>query len=102
VNTARKLALVLVSLLGVAPAAWAQSAYTTGTITDSVAAGYPSPYGPPSDFYNYAPGFRAHSGGRHHTHAWSTSARRHDHVLYHMAQSDPLDADPRSGIRYRR
>jgi hypothetical protein len=102
VNSARKLALVLVSLLGVAPAALAQSAYTTGTITDSIAAGYPSPYGPPSDFYNYAPGFRARSGGRHHTHARSTLARRHDHVLYGMVQSDPLDAGPRVGTRNRR
>jgi hypothetical protein len=102
VISARKLALVLVSLIGIAPAAWAQSAYTTGTITDSIAAGYPSPYGPPSDFYNYAPRFRARNGGRHNTHARSTSARRHDHVLHGMVQSDPLDAGSRVGIRYRR
>jgi hypothetical protein len=100
-NTARKL-FVLALLLGVTPAAPAQSAYTTGTITNSVAAGYPSPYGPPSGFYNYAPGFRARSGGRHHTHAWSTSAGRRDQALYGMVPSHPLDADPRVGMHYRR
>jgi hypothetical protein len=95
-NTARTL-LVLALFLGAAPAALAQSAYTTGTITDSIAAGYPSPYGPPSDFYNDAPGFRARSAARHHTHAWSTSARKR-YQAYDMVPSRPLHADPHVGI----
>jgi hypothetical protein len=73
---------VVALLSGAAPAALAQSAYTTGTITNSVAAGYPSPYGTGSEFYDYAPGFRARSSGRHHTHARPTSARRRRHALY--------------------
>jgi hypothetical protein len=99
-NTVRKLTLAMALLFGAAPAALAQSAYTTGTISNSVAAGYPSPYGTGSGLYAYAPGFGARHAERHHGRAWSTSARGHDHALYDYVPSDPYDADPRFGFRY--
>jgi hypothetical protein len=80
-NIVRKLTLAMALLLGAAPAALAQSDYTTGTISNSVTAGYPSPYGAGSGLYAYAP-FGARGGGRQHGHAWLTSARSHNHALY--------------------
>ena len=50
-NIVRKLTLAMALLLGAAPAALAQSDYTTGTISNSVTAGYPSPYGAGSGLY---------------------------------------------------
>src|SRR5579862_1915470 len=51
-----------VAVIGVASPALAQSAYTTGTESDSVSAGYPSPYG--NGIHTYAPALAArHSRG---------------------------------------
>ena len=91
-NTASKLTLVM-ALLCAAPAALAQSAYTTGTIANSVAAGYPSPYRTGNSFYDHAPGLGAR---RHYSRARSTSARRHDRAVYNYVPSDPLDPSPNS------
>jgi len=58
---ARKIIVALVFVLDTTTVALAQSAYTTGTIADSVAAGYPSPYGSGSHVYAhvyaYAPSY---------------------------------------------
>jgi hypothetical protein len=54
---ARKIIAVLAFVLATTTVALAQSAYTTGTIADSEAAGYPSPYGSRSHFYAYAPNY---------------------------------------------
>jgi hypothetical protein len=58
---ARKIIAALVIVLATITAASAQSAYTTGTIADSEAAGYPSPYGFGSHVYAhvyaYAPSY---------------------------------------------
>ena len=51
----KRVTLVMTVLLGAAPAALAQSAYTSGTIASRLAAGYPSPYGNESGLYDYAP-----------------------------------------------
>jgi hypothetical protein len=99
-NRTMKLTLVMLLLVGAAPVARAQSDYTTGTISNSVAAGYPSPYGAGGGLYAYAPGFRAHSGARHDSRRLSTSTPRHDHALYDDVPSDPLGADPRFSPRY--
>jgi hypothetical protein len=99
-NTARKLTLVIALLLSAAPAALAQSAYTTGTLSNSVAAGYPSPYGTGSGLYAYAPGLGVRHGGQHSGRAWSSSARGHDPALYDYVPSDPWAADPRFNFRY--
>ena len=40
--TVKTIIVAIALLLGAAPAALAQSAYTTGTISNSQAAGYPS------------------------------------------------------------
>lgn len=57
----RKIIVALVFVLDTTTVALAQSAYTTGTIADSVAAGYPSPYGSGSHVYAhvyaYAPSY---------------------------------------------
>jgi hypothetical protein len=47
--------VIVVSSIAPLPAAFAQSAYTTGTAASDAAAGYPSPYGPGSGFYAYVP-----------------------------------------------
>ena len=99
-NSARKLTLVIALLLGAAPAALAQSAYTTGTLSNSAAAGYPSTYGTGSGLYAYAPGFGVRHSGRSHGPAWSSSARDHDSALYDYVPSDPWAADPRFNFRY--
>lgn len=53
-------------------AAMAQSAYTTGTEADSVAAGYPSPYGNSNDLYAYAPSHgHAYVAHDHRRWAWA-------------------------------
>ena len=67
-----KVALAVGLLLGVTNAGWAQSAYTTGTVDSSEAAGYPSPYGPSygRSLYAYSPGYG---------HAPSHRSIRHDH-----------------------
>ena len=59
-----KLAMIATSAaLGVATPAFAQSAYTTGTESSSVSAGYPSPFG--RGVYAYAPGVASrHTSGR--------------------------------------
>jgi hypothetical protein len=57
------IAAVIAALSIAGPAAaFAQSAYTTGTAASSAAAGYPSPYGNGYGFYDYAPsnGFAHH------------------------------------------
>jgi hypothetical protein len=52
-----------VAALTIGSPAFAQSAYTTGTESSSVSAGYPSPFG--SGAYAYAPGVGSrHSSGR--------------------------------------
>jgi hypothetical protein len=64
---ARKIIVALVIVLATITAASAQSAYTTGTIAYSEAAGYPSPYGSGSHLYAhvyaYAPN-HVHGHGR--------------------------------------
>jgi hypothetical protein len=57
-----KIILAIALLVGVSSAALAQSAYTTGTIASSEAAGYPSIGNPStgsygSGLYAYAPGY---------------------------------------------
>jgi hypothetical protein len=61
------IAAVIAALSIAAPAAaFAQSAYTTGSAAGNAAAGYPSPYGNGYGFYNYAPGNGfAHQHTRH-------------------------------------
>jgi len=57
----------LVFVLGAISAASAQSAYTSGTIASSEAAGYPAPYTYGNNLYAYAPGYshgHANIGGR--------------------------------------
>ena len=54
---AKKIIAALALVLATTTAALAQSAYTTGTIADSEAAGYPSPYGHAGHFYAYAPSY---------------------------------------------
>jgi hypothetical protein len=68
---ARKIVVALAIVLATTTAALAQSAYTTGTIADSEAAGYPSPYGSGSHVYAhvyaYAPSYvhgRGHKARR--------------------------------------
>jgi hypothetical protein len=56
--TVKKIVVAMALFLGATPAALAQSAYTTGTIASSEAAGYPSPYGYGHRLYGYAPGYR--------------------------------------------
>ncbi|HEY2528816.1 MAG TPA: hypothetical protein VGJ20_12855 [Xanthobacteraceae bacterium] len=55
-------------LLGATSATLAQSAYTTGTIASSEAAGYGSPGGYGSGFYDYAPGHVSSHAVRAHRH----------------------------------
>jgi hypothetical protein len=50
------IAAIAASCIALPAAALAQSAYTTGTEANRVAAGYPSPYGYGSGLYAYAPG----------------------------------------------
>ena len=68
---ARKIIAALAFVLATATAALAQSAYTTGTVADREAAGYPSPYGSGNQvyahIYAYAPG---------HAHGHARKARR--------------------------
>ena len=54
--TAKTIVAALALLLGAISAASAQSAYTSGTIASSEAAGYPAPYAYGSNLYAYAPG----------------------------------------------
>jgi hypothetical protein len=49
------IAAIAASSIALPAAALAQSAYTTGTEANRVAAGYPSPYGYGSGLYAYAP-----------------------------------------------
>lgn len=69
------LLLALGATVGVASAASAQSAYTTGTIASSERAGYPSVslYG--GGLYAYAPGYRS-------AHVPGYSADGRTHVLH--------------------
>ena len=53
--TAKKIVAALVLLISAIPAASAQSAYTSGTIASSDAAGYPAPYAYGRNLYAYAP-----------------------------------------------
>jgi hypothetical protein len=50
----KKIFLAMAFLLSAAPAALAQSAYTSGTEASRVRAGYPSPYGYSSGLSSYA------------------------------------------------
>jgi hypothetical protein len=56
----------IVLLLSATSATLAQSAYTTGTIASSEAAGYGSPGGYGSGFYDYAPGHVSDHAARAH------------------------------------
>lgn len=56
--TAKKLIVATAILLAASSAAFAQSAFTTGTAANSAAAGYATPYG--GGLYAYAPGFVSH------------------------------------------
>jgi len=47
--------IIVVSSIAPLSAAFAQSAYTTGTAASDAAAGYPSPYGSGRGFYAYVP-----------------------------------------------
>ncbi len=58
-TTVKTIALALALVLGAAPAALAQSAYTTGSVAGNLAAGYASPYGAGA-VYNSASGFGGH------------------------------------------
>jgi hypothetical protein len=53
-----KIALIaaIAASIALPAAALAQSAYTTGSAANRVAAGYPSPYGSGSGLYAYVPG----------------------------------------------
>jgi hypothetical protein len=53
--TTKKIVMAMALLLGATTATLAQSAFTTGTLADSAAAGYPSTYGYEGGLYNYAP-----------------------------------------------
>jgi hypothetical protein len=56
------IAAIAASSIALPAATMAQSAYTTGSAANRVAAGYPSPYGFGSGLYAYAPGrFYGHS-----------------------------------------
>jgi hypothetical protein len=55
------IAAIAASSIALPAAAFAQSAYTTGTLRSDASAGYPSPYGSGSGVYAYAPG---HGFGR--------------------------------------
>jgi hypothetical protein len=85
--TARKPTLVMALLLGTAPAALAQSAYTTGTITNSVAAGYPLPYAPEAVSMITLQDFEPAVAGGIIPTCSRLSARRHDQALYDMMPS---------------
>jgi hypothetical protein len=64
--TAKKVIMAIAFVLVASSAASAQSAYTTGTIASSEAAGYPAPAGYGSGLYAYAPGYaHAHVGHNH-------------------------------------
>jgi hypothetical protein len=54
--TTKTIIVAIALLLGAAPAALAQSAYTTGSAAGNAAAGYPSPYGG-SGLYAYVPDY---------------------------------------------
>ena len=60
----KRIIVAVALLLSAAPAAFAQSAYTTGTEASRVRAGYPSPYGYDGGLYNYVPD----SSGQVHRH----------------------------------
>jgi hypothetical protein len=62
--TTKTIIIAIALLLGAAPAALAQSAYTTGTAASNAAAGYPSPYGGGSGIYDYVPDY-GHATHRH-------------------------------------
>jgi hypothetical protein len=61
--TAKKIITAIAFVLVATSSALAQSAYTTGTIASSEAAGYPASAGYGSGLYAYAPGYaHAHVG----------------------------------------
>lgn len=62
--TTTKIIAALAFLLAATGAAFAQSAYTSGTEASSVAAGYPSPYGGGAGVYAYVPNY-GHRLGSH-------------------------------------
>jgi hypothetical protein len=97
-KTVKRLTLATTLLLGAAPAALAQSAYTSGTINSRLAAGFPSPYGTESGLYDYAPGFAVRQGGRHQSRLWSTSTPKYENGLsaYGYVSSSSPDADSNS------
>ncbi len=55
--TTKKIVAAIALLLSAMSVAWAQSAYTTGTIASSEAAGYASPSEYGSGLYDYAPDY---------------------------------------------
>jgi hypothetical protein len=56
--TVKTIVVAMAFLLGATTATLAQSDYTTGTAENSMAAGFPSPYGYGSGLYAYvAPGY---------------------------------------------
>lgn len=64
--TAKKILATIAFVLVTTSAALAQSAYTTGTVASSEAAGYPSSYSSGSGLYAYAPGYgHAHVSSSH-------------------------------------
>ena len=54
--TTKSIVLSVAFVLGATPAAFAQSAYTTGTAESSATAGYNAPYGG-AVIYNYVPSY---------------------------------------------
>ena len=72
------LMVALGATIGVATAASAQSAYTTGTIASSERAGYPavSPYG--GGLYAYAPGYRSAHVPGYGVPGYGADGRTHD------------------------
>jgi hypothetical protein len=64
--TAKKILATIAFVLVTTSAALAQSAYTSGTIASSEAAGYPASDGYGSGLYAYAPGYgHAHISKSH-------------------------------------
>jgi hypothetical protein len=94
----KRLTLTMTLLLGAAPAALAQSAYTSGTISSRLTAGYPSPYGTESGVYDYAPGYGVRHDGRHRSAAWPTATRGQEDGLsaYGYVPSGPISDDSNS------
>jgi hypothetical protein len=82
-KVAKKLVFAIVLSLGAAHVASAQSAFTTGSIANSMAAGYPSPYGG-GGYYDYVPRFAD-------SHRVQPHERTHSLTVHHVA---PLSEPP--------